>query len=240
MRMSSHAVRHPATTPETPTQSDSIPDAAARASGSSRVPAAGDEGQPCRPTPMAPSGGNGNSSYGSPAVLNRSISDGRLAYRVRSSRSRVVNAAVSFSHRAISCRSRRSWVAGRTLSAWRTWSVSPLPATSRPCALPAAPGGARGRRLAPPLAVPGPAPLPGPRHRLARPRPRPRQHHHQRPAPAHPRPAPGQRHRRPARHHRRPRPARRRSQPRTPHPRNKKGPTRTGPGIRARRALIPP
>jgi hypothetical protein len=53
----------------------------------------------------------GYSSRGSPALSNRSISDGRFVYRVRSSRTRAVNAAMSSSRRAFSCRSRRSCVA---------------------------------------------------------------------------------------------------------------------------------
>jgi hypothetical protein len=53
----------------------------------------------------------GYPSRGSSALSNRSISDGRFAYRVRSSRTRAVNAAMSSSRRAITCRSRRSCVA---------------------------------------------------------------------------------------------------------------------------------
>lgn len=53
----------------------------------------------------------GYASCGSPALSNRSISDGRFAYRVRSLRTRAVNAGMSSSRRAITCRSRRSCVA---------------------------------------------------------------------------------------------------------------------------------
>ena len=48
-------------------------------------------------------GPGGYSSRGSPALSNRSISDGRFMYRVRSSRTRAVNTVVSSSRRAISC-----------------------------------------------------------------------------------------------------------------------------------------